>query len=241
MYKRQVPGGLPGERDGVQLAPGHGEILQARGAAHARGEAVGPQGAQGALLLVGGVVRVGGGDDEVPAGGGRAGEQPLAVEEGAPAADGGGELVARRRVGPGGDHDAPLDERHQRAEAVVAVHELTGAVDRVDDPHRYVVLERPVHRRVGVHRLLADDHRAGQQGAEVLGEPQFGEAVGVRHQVVGAALLVDLVRGEVAEAGQDLGRGGLADRFLHVGRAAGEKLVDGFRLFDHAPHESTPH
>ncbi len=184
---------------------------------------------------------MGGGDDEVPAGLGRAGEQPLAVQEGAPAADRGGEPVARGGVGPGGDHGAAVGEGHQGAEAVVAVDELTGAVDRVDDPDRGVALERLVDRRVGVHGLLADHHGAGQQRAEVLGEPQLGEPVGVRHQVVRAALLVHLVRGEAAEAGQDLGRGGLADRLLHVGRAAGEKLLDGFRVFDHASHQTTPH
>lgn len=82
-------------------------------------------------------------------------------------------------------------------------------------------------------RLLADDDRAGQQLGERLGEVLLGLAVGVRDQVVRAALLVDLVRGQLPEARHDLGGGRLPDRFFDVGRAAREKLVDGFDVFDH--------
>lgn len=113
------------------------------------------------------------------------------------------------------------------------MHELTCPVDRVDYPDRCVALYRLVRRGVGVHRLLADDDGTGQEGAEGFREVLLGEAVGVGHQVVRSALLVDLVRGELTEAGHDLGRGGLADRLLNVGRVAGEKLVDGFLVFDH--------
>ncbi|GAB2918422.1 hypothetical protein GCM10027075_18070 [Streptomyces heilongjiangensis] len=52
---------------------------------------------------------------------------------------------------------------------------------------------------------------------------------------MGAVLLVDLVLGELPPARHDLGGGGLAHRFFDVGGVPGEKLVDGFTVFDHAP------
>jgi hypothetical protein len=91
-----------------------------------------------------------------------------------------------------------------------------------------------------VDRFLADHDGAGQEGAECFGEVLLGQPVGVRHQVVRSALLVDLVRGELTEAGHDLGRGGLAEGLLHVGRVAGEKLVDGFRVVDHDSIRARP-
>ncbi len=238
--RRVIPRRLPREGDGVQLAAGHGEILQAGRAAGAWGDAVGPQAEQRALLLVGRVVRVGRGDLEVGAGLGRAGVQPLPVEEGAPAPCRRGQLVAGGGVRPGGQQDAASREGDQRAEAVVAVHELAGAVDGVDDPDGGVGLYRVVRGRVGVHRFLADHDRAGQERAERLGEVLLGEPVGVGHQVVRSALLVDLVRGELPEARHDLGRGRLTDRFRHVGRVLCEKLVDGFVVFDHPSMRARP-
>jgi hypothetical protein len=100
-------------------------------------------------------------------------------------------------------------------------------------PHGRLAPYRLVDRRVGVHGLLADHDGAGQQRGECVGEVALGQAVGVRHQVVRPGLLVDLVRREPAEAGHDLGRGGRADRLLHIGRVTCEKLFDGFHLFDH--------
>ncbi len=193
------------------------------------------------LLVVGGVVGVGGGHAEVAAGVRGTGVQALAVEEGALAAYRGGQLVAGRGVGPGGEQFAVLDQGDQGAEAGVAVHELAGAVDGVDYPDRRGALERAVGRGVGVHRLLADHDGAGQQRAERPGEVLLGPSVGVGHQVVGAALLVDLVRGEPAPARHDFQSSGLADGFLHVGGAPSEKLVDGFRVYDHVPHKNMRH
>jgi hypothetical protein len=84
-----------------------------------------------------------------------------------------------------------------------------------------------------VDRLLADHDRAGQQLDEYPGEVLLGLAVGVRDQIVRAGLLVDLVCRELPEARHDLGGGGRADRLLDVGGAVGQKLVDGFDVFDH--------
>jgi hypothetical protein len=130
-------------------------------------------------------------------------------------------------------HDAVQDERDQRAEPGVAVHELPGAVDRVDDPDGRGAADRLVGRRVGVHRFLADHDRAGQQCGEGGREVLLGQPVGVRHQVVRAGLLVDLVGGELPEPGHYLRGGGRADDVFHFGRAVCEKLVDGFDVFDH--------
>lgn len=124
-------------------------------------------------------------------------------------------------------------ERDERAEAGVAVDELPGAVHRIDDPDGRLALYRLVRSGVGVHRLLADHDGAGQQLGQHLGEIQLGLAVGVRHQVVRAALLVDLVGGELTEARHDLRGRRLADRFFDIGRVPGEKLFDGFVFFDH--------
>ncbi len=119
------------------------------------------------------------------------------------------------------------------------MHELPCAVHRVHDPDQVLAANRLVHGGVGVHRFLADHEGAGQQGGEGVGEVPLGQAVGVRHEVVRAGLLVDLVLREPAEARHDLGRGRLADRILHVGRVTREKPFDGLRLFDHAPNETT--
>jgi hypothetical protein len=135
-------------------------------------------------------------------------------------------------------HHPVQDERDQGAEPGVAVHELPGAVDGVDDPDRRRAADRLVGRGIGVHRLLADHDRAGQQRGERAGEVPLGQAVGVRHEVVRSGLLVDLVRGEPPEPGHDLGGCRRADGVFHVGRAAREKLVDGFGGFGGFDHGS---
>src|SRR5690606_29584545 len=107
-----------------------------------------------------------------------------AVQEGTLAPDRGGDLVAGGGVRPGGEDDAAVGEGDQGAEPGVAVDELPGAVDGVDDPHRRVLAQRPVDAGVVVHRLLADHGGAGQQGAQGVGQVQLGLAVGVGDQVV---------------------------------------------------------
>lgn len=111
--------------------------------------------------------------------------------------------------------------------------ELAGAVDRVDDPHGRVALERAVHRRVRVDGLLADDHGAGEQGGEGLGEPDLGEAVGRGDQVVRAGLLVDVVVGELPEARHDLGGRRLPDGLGDVVEVAVEESPQFGEMFDH--------
>ncbi len=155
------------------------------------------------------------------AGGGRTAVQGRAVERGTPAPHGDGDLVEDGCVRPRGVHLAVPGEGHQGAEAGFAADELAGAVDRVDDPHGCVAAEGVVDGGVGVHGLLADDDRAGKQPGQRRGEVLLGEPVGGGDQVVGAALLDDLVRGQLAVAREDLGGGRRPDRPLDLGSRPG--------------------
>ena len=160
-------------------------------------------------------------------GAGAAGVQRYAVELGAGAAAGHRHQAERGGVRPGGQHLAAVGERDERREAGVAVHELAGAVDRVDDPDRGVAAQRIEDGRVGVHRLLADHPGAGQQGRERGGEVFLGEPVGDGDEVVRAVLLHDVVGGELPEARHDLVGRGHADGGLDGGRVDGEEVVRG--------------
>lgn len=74
--------------------------------------------------------------------------------------------------------------------------------------------------------FLADHHGAREQPGEGIGQVLLGTPVGDGHQVVRAALLVDLVVGELPEPRHDLDRGGLANGFLDIGQVTGQKLFD---------------
>lgn len=119
-----------------------------------------------------------------------------------------------------------MREGDQRREAGVAVDELPGAVDRVDDPYGCVAAEGGEHGRIGVHRLLAHHHGAGQQLGESVGQMLLGLPVGDGHQVVRALLLHDLVGGELPVARHDLVGDRRADRLLHRAEITGEKFID---------------
>lgn len=119
-----------------------------------------------------------------------------------------------------------VGEGDEGAEAGLAADELAGAVDRVDDPDRCLPAQGVVHLRIGVHRLLADDHRAGQEAGEGRGEVFLGKAVGGGDEVVRTALLDDLVCGELPVARHDLGGGRCADRRLDLGQVPGKEVID---------------
>ncbi len=231
-----VPGELPVEGDRVLRAARDGEVFQSRRSAGAGVDAVGAQAEQGALLGVGGVVGVGHGHLEHRTGRGRTTVQGRAVERGAPAPYGDGHLVEHGGVRPRGVHLSVLSEGYQGAEAGFAVDELAGAVDRVDDPHGCVASERVVDRRVGVDGLLADDDRAGQQPGQGSGEVLLRQPVGGGDQVVRAALLDDLVCGQLTVARHDLGGGRCPDRRFHLGHRPG---VPGGPVQEVIDHDSS--
>src|SRR3546814_14859993 len=70
-------------------------------------------------------------------------------------------------------------------EALAALGEVLGTVDRIDDPHRGIALQQPEQAGVTFDPLLADQHRARHQRRKARGERALGRLVGDCPEVVG--------------------------------------------------------
>ena len=233
-----VPRVLPAEGDGVQLPLGHEQVLQARGATGPRSDTVHAQPPEGLLLRRRGEVGVGRGDGELRPRGRRAAAQRFAVEPRTGTAPGEGHAAGRRCVRPRGEQLPLVGQGDEGRETRVAVDELPGAVDGIDDPHRRAPVQGVEDPGVGGDGLLADHLGPGQQRAQLMGQVLLGQPVGDRHQVLRAALLAHLVPGELPEAGHDLGVGRAAHRFVHGRRELGPVLH--VQVSGHGPHRTTP-
>src|SRR3546814_16376161 len=77
-------------------------------------------------------------------------------------------------------------------EALAALGEVLGTVDRIDDPHRGIALQQPEQAGVTFDPLLADQHRARHQRRKARGARALGRLVGDCTSVVGPGIPRDL-------------------------------------------------
>jgi len=140
-------------------------------------------------------------------------EDALLVQVGAGALGGGEQVVADRVVDDGLRDHAALLQRDRDAVVGVAVQEIGGAVDRIDDPD---VLAVVVQVR-GRTRFLAEDGVVGVGFQQRLDDGLFRGLVDVGNEVV-VAFFADGDAVEVERSAVDDGRGaagGLDGRVEH--------------------------